>query len=408
MHAILARMHWNFFSLGTGLAAVTLAQVGIVGATLATLWWRGTDLAYLAVAIAASLVLANVGLFLVYRRFRALRESSRRLSLLAEMNVKVNREILLNEDIELIYRTILDYLFSIFNTASTGSVLILGEDGYLSFAASKGFTEEFVANFHLKLEDSFLYQITGGTIKETMLINREDFRRVETVLKPDTWEYKSVISAPLFVGERLFGLLNLDSAVSDTYDAKDVEIVERFRTQIEVGLLARERYTAHIKRYQVDPLTGLLTRRYFEDLFKISLSRAQRYNECFVVALFDADSLKYVNDTLGHLAGDQMLTSIARALQVSCRHSDIIGRLGGDEFVAIYHQTEMAVMEKNIASIRSRLRSQPTRLGEAEYHLSFSYGLAKFPEDGTDHESLIAAADKRLYAMKSGSRVNPV
>jgi len=404
MHAILACMHWHFLSLGAGLAVVALAQVGIVVATLVALWWRGTDLAFLALAIAAGLVLANIGLALLYRRFRALQESSRRLSLIAEMNVKVNREILLNEDIELIYRTILDYLFSVFNTASTGSVLILGEDGHFTFAASKGFTEEFVANFHLKLEDCFLYQVTGGVIKEAMLINREDFQRVETVLKPGTWEYKSVISAPLFVGDRLFGLLNLDSAVSDTYDTKDVEIVERFRTQIEIGLLARERYTSNIKRYQVDSLTGLLTRRYFEDLFKMSLNRALRYNEFFVVALFDADSLKHVNDTLGHLAGDQMLVSIASALQASCRHSDIIGRLGGDEFVAIYHQTELAVMEKNIASIRAKLRSRPTRLGEAEYRLSFSYGLAKFPEDGTDQASLIAAADKRLYAMKSESK----
>jgi len=54
------------------------------------------------------------------------------------MNVQVNQEVLLNEDIELIYRTILDYLFSIFNTVTSGSILILNEDGYLSFAASRG------------------------------------------------------------------------------------------------------------------------------------------------------------------------------------------------------------------------------------------------------------------------------
>jgi diguanylate cyclase (GGDEF)-like protein len=397
-------MRLNFLSLGAGLAVVALAQVGILVAALIALWFFGIEFAPLAAAMFIGLALVTMGVVLVYRHFKALQESSRRLGLLAEMNVQVNREILLNEDIELIYGTILNYLFRIFNNASTGSVLILGDDGCLTFAASRGFSEAFVSSFHLKLEDSFLYQITGGNIKEARLISQEDFLQIETVFKPATWKYQSVISAPLFVGDRLFGLLNLDSSVSDTYDIKDVEIVERFRTQIEVGLLARERYTANIKRYQVDSLTGVLTRRYFEDLFKLSLNRAQRHHEFFVVALFDADSLKYVNDTFGHPAGDQMLMSIANALQSSCRHSDIIGRLGGDEFIAIYHLTEMGVMEKNIASIRTKLRSKPTRLGEVEYRLSFSYGLAKFPDDGTDQDSLVAAADKRLYAMKSASK----
>ena len=67
--------------------------------------------------------------------------------------------------------------------------------------------------------------------------------------------------------DRLFGILNLDSPVAGTYDARDVEIVERFRTQIEIGLLARERYTTNIKRYQVDPLTGLLNRKTFDESF---------------------------------------------------------------------------------------------------------------------------------------------
>lgn len=373
------------------------------GVVLAAALLAGGSLGWTLLVI-AGLALLNFGLYTGYRHVQALTESSRRLSLIAEMNVQVNREILLNEDIELIYRTILNYLFSVFDKASTGSVLILSEEGVLTFAASRGFTEEFVSNFRLRLEDSFIYQVTRGNIREARLITREDFQNIETVFKPGVWEYKSVITAPLFVGDRLFGLLNLDSPVYGTYDAKDVEIVERFRTQIEVGLLARERYTANIKRYQVDPLTGLLTRRYFEDLFKLALDRAARNKDTFVVALFDVDNLKTVNDTHGHLAGDQMLLSIANALRGACRQSDTFGRLGGDEFIACYPQADVQVMDKNIATIRNRLRAKAVRLADAELVLSFSYGLAKFPEDGTNLQALVAAADKRLYAMKTAGR----
>lgn len=394
-------MQPRFSSIGVVQLGLGAGQACVGLATALALWQLGTPFLPFAAAVVAGLLLLNLGLFAAHRRVVALQESSRRLGLLAEMNVQVNREILLNGDIELIYRTILNYLFRIFDTATTGSVLILGDDGRLTFAASRGFTEEFVENFHLKLEDCFLHQVTGGQIQKARLITREDFERIETVFKPGVWEYKSVISAPIFVGDRLFGLLNLDSAMADTYDEQDVDVVERFRTQIEIGLLAREHYTANIKRYQVDSLTGLLTRRYFEDLFKLSLERAQRYDESLVVALFDVDGLKTINDTLGHLAGDQLLLSIANALQLSCRNSDIMGRLGGDEFIAAYHRSDITAIETHLASIRTQLGARALQFGGIVYRSSFSFGVAHFPHDGVDLDALVACADKRLYAMKA-------
>jgi len=381
--------------------AIGVGQAGIGMATaLALRTWGGAFLPY-ALSIALGLVIFNAVLLQAYRRGQAEQKSSRRLNLLAEMNVQVNREILLNGDIELIYRTILNYLFRIFDTASTGSVLILGDDGYLRFAASKGFTDEFVSNFKLRLEESFLYQLTQGQIKNARLFTPEDFVHIETVFKPEKWKYQSVISAPIFVGDRLFGLLSLDSAVAGTYDELDVEVVERFRAQIEVSPSARERYTANIKRYQVDSLTGLLTRRYFEDLVKLSMERAQRYGEALVIALIDVDGLKTINDTLGHLAGDQLLLTIANALQVSCRNSDIMGRLGGDEFIAAYHRSDASAIEANLVDIRAQLSARRLNFEGADYRGSFSFGVARFPKDGAELDALVAVADKRMYAMKA-------
>ena len=381
-----------------------LAQAALAVAILLSLALIGTEAArttIVTLSLLACLLLANAGLIGLYLRFRRIRESSRRMRLLADMNVQVNREILLNENIELIYRTILDYLFSIFNTVNTGSILILGDDGYLTFAASRGFTEEYVRDFRLKLEDAFLYQETKGHITETRLITSETLARLVTMFDPGDWEYNSVVSAPIFVGKRLFGILNLDSDLPGTFDERDTAIVERFRAQIEVCLLAREQYRASIERYHVDSLTGLFTRRYFEDLFAISLDRALRYNEQFVIAIFDVDRLKYVNDTFGHLAGDQMLLMIASAIRASCRKSDVIGRFGGDEFIALYHASDKEMMERNIDGILAALRTKAVSFGEKEHRLSFSYGLARFPEDGRSLEELTAAADGHLYAMKS-------
>lgn len=389
---------------GMGFVLIALAEAGIIISTLLALLIHGRDFARLTVILVICLICINAGLALQYVHFRRTREEARRLNLLAELNVQVNREILLNEDIELIYRTILDYLFRIFDTVTTGSILILGDDGYLRFASSKGFTEDYVRKFELKLEDSFLYQDTCGVITETRLITQETIARLITRFDPGDWEYKSVISAPLFLGDQLFGILNLDSDRSSIFDAEDVRIVERFRSQIEVGLLARERYRANIERYHLDALTGLFTRRYFEDLFSVTLERARRYRETFVVAIFDADRLKYVNDTFGHLAGDQMLLSIASALRKSGRKSDIIGRFGGDEFIAIYPMAAPEMMEESIATVLADLRATPAGFGDQNFHMSFSYGIARFPDNGDSLEALTAAADERLYAMKSSRK----
>lgn len=384
-----------------GIVLTIVAQLAIVVGVLIA--FPAIEKVRLLVAIATLAILLAMtgGLICFLVSLRGAEQSSRRLRLLAEMNVQVNREILLNEDIELIYKTILDYLFNIFDTVTTGSILILGDDGYLTFAASRGFTEEYVRNFRLKLEDSFLYQEAKGEIREARLFTQADLARLITLFQPGSWEFRSIISAPIFVGDRLFGTLNLDSAQTSVFDAKDVAIVERFKTQIEVGLLAREHYRSSIERYHVDALTGLFTRRYFEDLFSVLLERAIRYDETFVVALFDADRLKQVNDSFGHLAGDQLLLQLAGAIRSSCRKSDIIGRFGGDEFIAVYHASETETIDRNIANILSMLRARSINFAAKEIRPSFSYGLACFPVDGKDLESLTEAADKRLYAMKS-------
>lgn len=394
-------MKINFLPLGTGIVMVLLAQAGLLNAALLAYSNFGVEFVRPSIQVGVSLVLLNIGVWFTYSGIRALKESSRRLSLLAEMNVQVNREIIMNEDIELIYRTILNYLFSVFKNATTGSILVLGVDRRFTFAASRGFNEEFVSQFQLKLEDCFLYQVTEGDIKETRLIQADDLQRLKTVFKPMGWKFQTVISAPIFVGDKLFGLLNLDSAESGRYDSHDVETVDRFKTQIEIILLARDRYTQSIKRYQVDALTGLLTRRYFEDLFQLCLDRAIRHKESFLIAMFDVDKLKYVNDTFGHLAGDQMLLAISNALRSACRSSDIMGRLGGDEFIACYPLAGKLVMDKTITSIRTKVRASRLKFGNVEHRPSFSYGLASYPEDGTDLDTLIALADSRLYDMKS-------
>jgi len=346
----------------------------------------------------------TLGLLLLGLSIRSIAKVSRRHSLLADMNIEINRALLLDEDIDLIYDTILDYLFRIFDHVEYGSILVLDESGALSFAASRGFSPEYVAGFKLRLEDSFLYKDSGGKIEGARLISKRTLDQQLIRPLPDDWRYRSVISAPLHAEGRLFGLLNLDSHRPRTFVPEDVRIVERFTAQIEVCLLARGQYTKSIARSRTDALTGLYTRRYFEELFQIELARTERYGEEFTLGLFDADGLKKVNDSLGHQAGDRMLSAIADALREGHRKSDIVGRFGGDEYIALYHSAHMESMRLSLEETLEKLESVPIESGEGSVRAAFSFGLAKYPDDGKTLAELTAAADGRLYEMKKRRR----
>ena len=334
------------------------------------------------------------GLFLGMRK-------SRRYGLMVDMNLQINRAILIDEDIDRIYDTVLDYVFMIFPNAKFGSVLTLDDKGYLTFAASKGYTGKYVRNFYLKLEESFLFQESRGAIERALLIRKKTLTRLHTRFYPDTWKFQSVISAPLFVNGQLFGLLNLDSSRANTFAPSDVAIVERLASQIEVCLYARGIYLERLEESREDALTGLLTRRAFEELLTREISRASRYAQRFVLALIDADGLKRVNDSLGHRAGDRFLMTIAQRLKYGNRTSDITGRFGGDEFVVLYHGCDPEAIRQKLDADLAALRSSPVAFEGALIVPSFSYGLARFPEEGVSLDELTDVADRRLYEMKN-------
>jgi diguanylate cyclase (GGDEF)-like protein len=328
------------------------------------------------------------------------RRTVRRLRLLSQMHVEVNRAISSNEDIGAIYQKILDYLFRVFDKVRFGSVLVLDESGYLSFAAYRGFSEDYAKDFRLALEDSFIYQESGGDIRSARLISKRVLSGLFTRFKPGGWDYRSVISAPLFSEGKLFGLLNLDSDKPRIFTKEDLRIFEELTAQIEVCLLARGRYRKNIERSNIDSLTGLCTRRHFEELFDHVLERSRRYGERFILVIFDADGLKTINDLHGHLAGDLLLRTLADSLRDVHRKSDILGRFGGDEFIAVYHTNDLEAIGRGLEEVLNALRDDPPRWEGKPLAASFCYGLARYPEDGDDLQSLTSAADKELYLMK--------
>ncbi|NPV91959.1 MAG: diguanylate cyclase [Firmicutes bacterium] len=149
-----------------------------------------------------------------------------------------------------------------------------------------------------------------------------------------------------------------------------------------------------------DQLTLLPTRILFKDRLDKAIRRAERTKKMIVVAFLDLDSFKSVNDTMGHELGDQLLFEAARILSQSIRSDDTIARFGGDEFVILLNDITskkdiVKLMDKIIDTLR-----RPILLNSQEFFISASAGVALYPQDGTDVETLIKNADIAMYNAK--------
>jgi diguanylate cyclase (GGDEF)-like protein len=148
-----------------------------------------------------------------------------------------------------------------------------------------------------------------------------------------------------------------------------------------------------------DPLTGVLNRRGFTEAVERELARARRYDRPFVVAYVDVRGLKGVNDTEGHLAGDELLKGVATLLHASARADDVVGRLGGDELGILLPEQSAEGAEAVTNRIQALLPERRAEMGlGAPWGLTI--GTAAFPQDGDSYDDLIATADRRLYEQR--------
>jgi len=156
-----------------------------------------------------------------------------------------------------------------------------------------------------------------------------------------------------------------------------------------------------------DPLTGLANRNHFESYMQKALEHSEQGEPNKLIMYFsDLDGFKPINDTYGHLVGDELLRVIALRLKNNLRKQDLVARLGGDEFVIIQTgQIPEAAISRTAAQIKE-LISNPVRLDDKNLMLGVSLGIARYPQEATDLNSLLQLADERMYAEKKKAKTS--
>jgi diguanylate cyclase (GGDEF)-like protein len=191
-----------------------------------------------------------------------------------------------------------------------------------------------------------------------------------------------------------------DFTRSVAIEGKD-EIAElaRHLDRMREGLAARE---DQIRRLAFrDVLTDLPNRTLFNDRLRVAMELAERERKPLSVLLLDLDRFKQINDTLGHQTGDQVLQQTAKRLGALLRKSDTVARLGGDEFCVLLDCGAEAA--KHIAQKILRALDEPIVIGEHALDVRASIGIAGYPVDSGDPETLMRHADLAMYAAKRGN-----
>ncbi len=324
-----------------------------------------------------------------------------RISKVRTLMLETTRLALQIEDINELLQLILKNALKSIKSGTAGSILIK-EGNHFTVASQIGFSEN-IKDFLLPIEDAFLYKATNGRMDRIAnisdLMTYKKYYLIKTNYGEENY-IKSTLTAPIYIKGDLFGMINIDSFVTNSFDEDDVKSMGIIRNYIEVVienyLLYKEK--SYLARY--DQLTRLYNRYYFEEQIETIMEKTLRYKESFNLVIFDINNLKTVNDSFGHLAGDEIIKKFACELKDNTRKMDIIVRLGGDEFIGVFFNADIESLNKKLLNLLSKMENNPISINGRQIKSTFSYGIANFPQDGICLRELIMVADDRMYNFK--------
>lgn len=209
---------------------------------------------------------------------------------------------------------------------------------------------------------------------------------------------------PVMLESRRVAIIGVGFREAVAVDGALDEALDSFAQRLSLAVARHEREERLYRQAHYDALTGLPNRLLFRERFGDELRRVRDGAQGGALLYLDLDDFKQVNDTLGHAAGDQMLTVIGQRLRACVKESDTVARIGGDEFTVVLRALSddwaaAAIAERILGSL-----SAPIWLGGEGRRVGVSVGIAEFPADGLDGDELLRHADAAMYRAKQRGR----
>ena len=260
-----------------------------------------------------------------------------------------------------------------------------------------------LAAFKSRVIDAY-YKLSGyNVILERVSLNRTDGPAILTSEKEkENNILSSFYALPLNIKDRNLGLLAISHSRENAFCPEEKRIISLIADSSS-GAIDNAALHKKIKDLSVtDGLTGLYCYRFFQEELNQELMRAQRYQEPLALVIMDIDGFKNVNDSYGHLAGDNILKGIAKILKGICREVDIVCRYGGEEFVIVLPETDKEGAFYLAERVRKTIKNYEfTSSDDRPIKLTVSCGVASYPDSAKKKEELIKKADDALYRAKN-------
>lgn len=215
-----------------------------------------------------------------------------------------------------------------------------------------------------------------------------------------------VWTLPIFWQDEIYAFLSVASHAKLEASNPDWDEFRELASRIGIVLSAHSREERLLTQAQYDTLTGLPNRILLQDRINQAMEHSDRNGNPFWVIFLDLDHFKYVNDSMGHDAGDKLLVEISKRLHANTRETDTVARFGGDEFITVLQgdmdeNQKLGIVNRIIESI-----ALPIQIGQQEFSVTSSIGISVYPYDGDAAETLIKHADIAMYRAKESGRNN--
>lgn len=216
--------------------------------------------------------------------------------------------------------------------------------------------------------------------------------------------FSSLISVPLISGNKILGILRMDSPEAALFTQDDLRLLNIISDFGGVTLHNAMLYARAQELAITDSLTGLYVRRYFMERLGEEIKRTALKKASLAVLMIDIDNFKNYNDKYGHTSGDLVLKHLARTIRQMAVEGDIVARYGGEEIVVLLTGKGLRAAAALADEMRRAVKERPLNLRRHETEVTVSIGVSCCPDDAAEADELLKIADARLYKAKNAGR----
>lgn len=236
-------------------------------------------------------------------------------------------------------------------------------------------------------------------IRQDDAVNIKEYR----FLQP-CWKIKSMLICPLIEEDEMIGIWILASPKRNFFHSK-TDSYEVVSGQFKIALRHASLYAQVEEMALKDGLTGIYNRRYLSELLENMRNMPENYNGTVSAVLFDIDHFKNINDTYGHLFGDQVIAGCSKVLKkISAEYNGLPVRYGGEEFITVFMDKKLVETYEIVKELQRAIKEQIFYYNSIEIQIDVSFGLSNYPETCLSLEELVEHADNAMYLSKQNGR----